>query len=93
MRKRSIYKSLIKHIIHVCMFIFSCKKVETLQKQISTATTEVKTFNIELVELKRRLQEYEITRQSLVTTVQQWNKMAEMIKSVGSTNRNKFECV
>uniref|UniRef100_A0A3Q4AYJ0 IF rod domain-containing protein n=1 Tax=Mola mola TaxID=94237 RepID=A0A3Q4AYJ0_MOLML len=38
-------------------------------KQINTATTEVKTFNIELVELKRRHQEYEITRQTLVTTL------------------------
>lgn len=80
--------------------------METLQKQLNTATTEVKTFNIELVELKRRHQEYEITRQTLVTKVHWWkkkkeyqkkkksviksNSLAKMFKSIKSTSENKF---
>lgn len=44
-------------------------KMEDLQTQIVTRTTEVKTYSSELSELKRSSQSLEITRQSLLTEV------------------------
>ncbi|XP_031144758.2 keratin, type I cytoskeletal 19-like isoform X2 [Sander lucioperca] len=45
-------------------------KVELLNTQITTCTTEVKTFYTQLSELKRTLQTLEISRQSILTEIQ-----------------------
>lgn len=48
-----------------------CEKMETLQTQMITTETEVKTFHTELSELRRSYQSLEITRESLIKEVAQ----------------------
>lgn len=45
------------------------KKMETLQSQIATSTTEVKTYTSELSELRRTYQTLEISLQSALQEV------------------------
>ena len=53
----------------VCVCVRVCKKVDNLQSQISSKTTEVKTSSSELSELKRTYQSLEISRSSAVASV------------------------
>lgn len=52
---------------NICVSV--CKKVETLQTQIITHTTEVKTSHKELSELKKTYQSLEIKLQSALSEV------------------------
>lgn len=45
------------------------QQMETLQSQITSSTTEVKTFTTELSELKRTYQSLEISLQSILKEV------------------------
>lgn len=50
--------------VHVCV-----QKMQTIQSQIATSTTEVKTFSSELSDLKRTYQTLEISLQSSLKEV------------------------
>nr|XP_046261350.1 keratin, type I cytoskeletal 19-like [Scatophagus argus] len=56
-------------------------KVEILQSQILTSTTEVKTYHTELSDLKRTYQSLEINRQSIHTEIQCLQQSVEEVKS------------
>ncbi|XP_028454333.1 keratin, type I cytoskeletal 19 [Perca flavescens] len=56
-------------------------KVELLNTQITTCTTEVKTFYTQLSELKRTLQTLEISRQSVLTEIQCLQQNKEEVNS------------
>lgn len=67
MRERFLFSNVTE--FNLCVRVFVRKKMETLQTQIITVGTEVKTFHVELSELKRTFQSLEITRQSVHTEV------------------------
>ncbi|XP_044047359.1 keratin 99 [Siniperca chuatsi] len=56
-------------------------KVDILQTQIITCTTEVKTFYTKLSELKRTYQSLEISRQSIITEIQCLQQNVQEVKS------------
>lgn len=60
---------LLCHSLHTYVDVCVCEKVETLQNQITTSTTEVRTSSSELTELKRSYQTLEINRQSALKEV------------------------
>ncbi len=60
---------LLCYSLHTYVGVCVCEKVETLQSQITTSTTEVRTSSSELTELKRTYQTLEINRQSALKEV------------------------
>ncbi|XP_041819938.1 keratin, type I cytoskeletal 19-like [Chelmon rostratus] len=66
-------------------------KVDTLQTQIITSSTEVKTFHSELSELKRTYQSLEINRQSVLTEIQCLQQSVEEAKSRYSVQLSQLQ--
>lgn len=66
-------------------------KVDVLKTQITTCTTEVKTFHTQLSELKRTYQSLEISRQSIITEIQCMQQNMEEVKSRYSSQLSQLQ--
>ncbi|KAM4594585.1 keratin, type I cytoskeletal 20-like [Fundulus diaphanus] len=68
-------------------------KMETLQEQILTCTTEVKTYHSEISKLKRTYQALEISRESLCTEMLCMQQNISDVNSQYSVNLSQYQTV
>ncbi|MED6281285.1 hypothetical protein CHARACLAT_019766, partial [Characodon lateralis] len=68
-------------------------KMETLQEQIITCTTEVKTYHSEISELKRTYQSVEISHQSLHAEIQCLQQNVSEVNSQYSVQLSQYQSI
>ncbi|XP_047222713.1 keratin, type I cytoskeletal 47 kDa-like [Girardinichthys multiradiatus] len=68
-------------------------KMETLQEQIITCTTEVKTYHSEISELKRTYQSLEISHQSLHAEIQCLQQNVSEVNSQYSVQLSQYQSI